>query len=83
MRRATPLYCLSLFVIVTACAPAGIPDQAVPAAQNAPYPELVPLETVLAGQATADLSTETSDKLRARAAALRARAARLRAQNGG
>jgi hypothetical protein len=65
--------------LLAGCAPAGLPPDGAPA--GAPYPELVPVEPLLAEAARPpavgpDAARRAQE---ARAAALRARAARLRA----
>lgn len=52
-------------------------------ASRAPYPQLMPIDDVLARGAQVTISAEDTAALEARAAALRARAARLRRQQPG
>lgn len=49
-----------------------------PAAARADYPELVPVERIMAATPEPRIAEDTADTIEARAAALRARAGRLR-----
>lgn len=72
---------LPALILIAACAQFPELDSrasSVPA--NAPYPELVPTEMLLAGLPEADHGQTVTRGLAGRAAALRARAARLRAR---
>lgn len=53
-----------------------------PAAQQAPYPALVPLEPLLNSTADTRISDTTDPELQARAAALKARAAQMQQAAG-
>lgn len=69
-----------LLLVLAACTQFPQLDETVdPATEAADFPELVPLEPILAEVAVQpDRAAETEATLAARAAALRARAARLR-----
>jgi len=79
---ALPL-CLTLGLTLAACAP-GLPeiDRTIsPAARDAPYPSLEPLDQLLA-RANAQSSVEQdTDALAARVASLKARAAALQGRS--
>ena len=74
--RLIPLALLAL----TGCSAPILEDQITPAARNAPFPDLLPLETALSTQAKPLVEDSTDAALQARAAALRARARDLRRQ---
>lgn len=79
----TPAMALAALAALAACAPppavlrTGVGDTA-----NAPYPTLVPLDTLLGSVAPLP-ETSAAGPVEARAAVLRARAARLRALTPG
>ena len=77
--RRTPALCCLIGCLLAACATVPELDARVtPAARTAPYPQLQPLDPLLAEGAAAQTDTATADALLARAAALQARANRLR-----
>ncbi|MBA85399.1 hypothetical protein ACSSNL_02615 [Thalassobius sp. S69A] len=83
MRPVLFLLLTPLFPLCAGCAQLpDLDDHVTPAARQAPYPALVPLEPLLAGATETAISENTDPQLRARAAALRARAQRMRQAAG-
>ncbi|MCR8723191.1 hypothetical protein [Frigidibacter sp. ROC022] len=83
-RRPAILLCLAMTSGLGGCAPFPLQDGAgVEVAEAAPWPELLPMDRLLARQDEVGITDETTAGLLARAAALRARAARLRARQVG
>lgn len=72
-----------LALVVSACAGPNLPDLPSPAANEAPFPKLRPIPTMLDNPVSSLSGAKIDPYLKARAAALRTRAAQLRAQNGG
>lgn len=65
----------SCLLLCAACAQVPeLDDHVTPAARQAPYPALVPLDPLLQDASDTRITDQTDDALRARAAALRARA---------
>ncbi|MDX1780598.1 MAG: hypothetical protein R3256_04680 [Thalassovita sp.] len=69
---------LSLAVLVGCSEFPDLSETIEPAARQAPYPALIPIDDLLGAETGADRPSDTTAELQARARALRARAARLR-----
>ena len=74
-----PLVFLALATLIPACSQfPDLDDATGKSALNAPYPDLVPAETIHAAAATTTVTETTAPQFEARSASLKARAARLR-----
>ncbi|WP_323784970.1 hypothetical protein [Thalassovita sp.] len=79
MRATTALFIALSLTGLTGCADfPDLDDRIEPAARQADFPALLPLEPILAANAQSAITEDTDAALQARAGALRARAARLR-----
>ncbi|CUH65576.1 hypothetical protein TG4357_01945 [Thalassovita gelatinovora] len=75
--RATTALIFAFYL--TGCADfPDLNDQIEPAARQADFPALLPLDPILAANADSQITKDTDKSLQARARALRARANRLR-----
>ncbi|EDM71652.1 hypothetical protein RAZWK3B_19906 [Roseobacter sp. AzwK-3b] len=79
MRAGTLVFLAFAALLSAGCTQLPALDDAIdPALRDAPYPQLVPIETLRASAPAPDLGDEDRSEIDARTATLRARAATLR-----